>query len=252
MANKTLSVAIVSFNEEENIGRTLKSIADFADEIIVVDSNSTDKTREIAISYGAKVFLEDWKGYVNQKNSALEKCKGDWILCLDCDEVVTEELKSEIIKAIDIPGIDGFFINRRVVYLNKELKHAWQPDLKLRLVRRMAFPRWTGYDPHDSLIINGKTGRLKGILLHYPYKNIDHHFMKLINYARISASSYREMNKKFKLYKLIFNPIFAFLKQYLLKRGFLDGFRGFIVAFSSFCYVFLKYLFLWEKERDLS
>ncbi len=250
MLKTTLSVAVISFNEEDNIERTLKSIVDMADEIVVVDSHSTDKTREIALSYGAKVFIEDWKGYINQKNSALEKCKGDWILCLDCDEVVTEELKDEIIRAIDTTKIDGYFINRRTVYLNKELKYAWQPDWKLRLVRRGASPRWTGYDPHDSLCINGKTGRLKGILLHYPYKDLTHHFMKLIKYARISASSYKEMNRRFRIYNLIFNPIFSFLKQYLFKRGFLDGFRGFIAAFSSFCYVFLKYLFLWEIERN--
>jgi glycosyltransferase involved in cell wall biosynthesis len=249
MLKKTLSVSIVSFNEEENIGRTLKSIVDIADEIVVVDSNSTDKTREIALSYGAKVFIEDWKGYINQKNSALEKCKGDWILCLDCDEVVTKELKEEIVTAVGVSGIDGYFINRRTVYLNKELKYVWQPDWKLRLVRRSASPRWTGYDPHDSLSIDGQTRRLKGILLHYPYKNVNHHFMKLIKYARTAALSYKEMNKSFKFYHLIFNPVFAFLKQYFLKRGFLDGFRGLIVAFSSFFYVFLKYLFLWEEEN---
>lgn len=246
-----ISVAIVSFNEEKDIKKTLESIRDIAAEIIVVDSHSTDRTREIAKDFGAEVFEEDWKGYVGQKNSALQKCTQEWILSLDCDEVVTPELKSSIIDAISNPVADGYLINRKTVYLGRPLNYAWQPDWKLRLVKRGAMPRWGGYDPHDSLEIDGKIEKIRGDLLHYSYKDLHDHLTKLVRYARLSAQSYQKIGRRFSFLKLIFHPLGAFMKQFIIKRGFLDGFRGLIVAFSSFCYVFLKYLFLWEMERDV-
>ncbi len=246
-----LSVAIVSFNEEEDIGKTLESIRDIASEIVVVDSHSTDRTREIASSYGARVFEEDWKGYVGQKNSALEKCTQDWILSLDCDEVLTPELKKSIIDAISDPRADGYLINRKTVYLGRPLNYAWQPDWELRLVKKSAKPRWRGYYVHESLQINGKTKKLKGDLLHYSYKDLQDHLTKLVRYSRLAACSYKDIGKRFSFPKLIFHPLAAFMKQFIIKRAFLDGFRGLIVAMSSFFYVFLKYLFLWEIERGV-
>lgn len=244
-----LSVSIISFNEEEDLPKTLKSIEDIASEIILVDSHSKDKTREIALEFGAKVFVEDWKGHVAQKNSALSKCTQEWILSLDCDEVVTEELKEEIIHVLRNPSADGYLINRRTVYLGKPLKYTWQPDLKLRLVRRGASPSFIGYDPHDSLKIEGKVERLKGEILHYSYKDIYDHFTKVVNYSRIAATSYRKMGKRFKYVNLFFNPFYAFMKEFFLKKAFLDGIRGLIVASSESYYTFLKYLYLWEEER---
>jgi len=244
-----LSVALISFNEEDDIANTLDSIRDIASEIIVVDSHSTDRTCEIARGYGAKVFQEEWKGHIAQKNSAFDKCGEEWILSLDCDEVVTGELKASIVRAIETGGADGYYINRRTVYLGKLLKHAWQPDWKLRLVKRSAGPRWEGYNPHDVLRIKGTTERLRGDLLHYSYRDIHDHFGKVVTYSRIVADSYREQGKKFRIYNLIFNPPYAFVKEYLLKAGVLDGFRGFLVALSVSLYTFLKYLYLWEIER---
>lgn len=244
-----LSISLISFNEEKNIGRTLDSIKDIANEIILVDSRSTDKTVEIAKNYGVKVFIEEWKGHIAQKNSALAKCNQEWILMLDCDEVVSNELKDEIIKAINNNEYSGYQINRRTFYLGKLLKYSWQPDWNLRLARKSANPRWEGYDPHDKLIIQSKTSKLKGDLIHYSYSGILHHFQKTINYAKISAESYHKNGKKFRLLNLFVNPIFAFFRLYILHKGFLDGFRGFIAAFSSFFYTFLKYLFLWELEK---
>lgn len=246
-----VSISIISFNEEENIGRTLESIKDIASEIIVIDSHSTDRTKDIAKSHNAKVYEEDWKGYVEQKNSALEKCTQEWILSLDCDEVVSKELKKSIINAITQPGADGYCLNRKTYYSQKLLKHVWQPNWKLRLVRRSANPQWSGYDPHDILKIDGTSLKLKGDLFHYTYKDVEDHFKKTIKYSKLAAHSYNKDGKKFKWYKLVLNPVSGFVKIFILQKGFLDGYHGLIVAASSFIYTFLKYVFLWEIElRD--
>ncbi len=244
-----LSVALISFNEEHNIARTLEAIVDLADEIILVDSHSTDRTIEIAKSFGAKVFVEDWKGYIEQKNSALFKCTNEWILALDCDEVVTSELKASIQKAIQSNELCSYYINRRTVYLGKTLKFAWQPDLKLRLVHKKNNPRWEGINPHDELVAEGRKKELEGELLHYSYKNLKHHFEKTLYYSRISAETYFKMGKKFNIFKLLFNPAFSFFRLYLLRLGFLDGIRGFIAAVSAYLTTFLKYSFLWEIQN---
>lgn len=243
-----ISISLISFNEEDNIARTLESIKDFASEIIVLDSHSTDRTREIAKSHNAKVYEEDWKGYVEQKNSALEKCTQKWILALDCDEVVSKELKDSIINAITCPDAEGFYLNRKTYYSDKLLKHVWQPNWKLRIVMKSSNPRWHGYDPHDVLKINGTSKKLKGDLYHYTYKNVEDHFKRTIKYAKLAAQSYYKNGKKFKWYKPLLNPLVGFVKIFILQRGFLDGYHGFIVAASSFIYTFLKYIFLWEIE----
>jgi glycosyltransferase involved in cell wall biosynthesis len=251
-AELPLSVSIISFNEAANIGRTLDSIKPLASEIIVVDSHSTDNTREIAEKNGANVYAEDWKGHIRQKNSALEKCTQPWILCLDCDEVVSYELREAIVKAVREGVRPGYRINRRTFYLGKLLQYAWQPDWKLRLVRKDAEPRWAGYDPHDRLQIAGQSGRLQGDLIHYSYADLSDHMQRLVTYAEITATSYHRNGKRFQWHHLLVNPLVAFIKKYILKRSFLDGSQGFIVSMSSFVYVFLKYLFLWEIDKKRS
>ncbi|GBD99490.1 SPBc2 prophage-derived glycosyltransferase SunS [bacterium BMS3Abin07] len=245
-----LSVAIISFNEEEDIANTLESIKDIAGEIVVVDSHSGDSTREIATSYGATVYEEDWKGHIEQKNSALQKCTQEWILSVDCDEVVTDKLKDEIIRAVKETAADGYFVNRRTVYLGRLLKHAWQPEWRLRLVRRGSSPVWSGYNPHDVLRIQGTTARLQGALLHYSFRDIKDHFSKVVAYSKIVAGSYHKEGKKFRVYNLVVNPFYAFIKEYLLKGAIFDGLRGLIVGVSVTCYTFLKYLYLWELEQQ--
>lgn len=241
-----LSVAIISFNEEDNIGKTLSSVADIVSEIIVVDSHSSDRTREIAESYGAIIYEEDWKGHIAQKNSALDKCRFEWILSLDCDEVLSDELRHSVIQAVSTPVADGYYINRKTVYLGKILEHAWQPDLKLRLVRRASSPRWGGYDPHDVMTITGKTDTLRGDLMHYSYRDVRDHFDRVVHYSGLVAESYKKEGRRFRLYNLVANPLYAFLKEYVLKMGFRDGIRGLGVAVSVACYTFLKYYYLWE------
>lgn len=246
---QTLSIAIISFNEEDNIGRTLEAVKDIAGEIIIVDSYSDDRTVEIAEGYKATVFQEKWKGHIKQKNSALEKCTSDYILALDCDEVLTEELREEIREVLQNPEYAGYTLQRKTWYLGRLLNHAWQPDRKLRLVQRSAKPYWSGYDPHDVLFVVGKTADLKNYLIHYSYKNIEDHFKKTVNYTRITAESLYEKGKKFKFHKLLLNPVFAMFKHLVLKPSWLDGIPGLIAAFSAVVTVFLKYAFLWELQN---
>lgn len=256
MDNKLdLSVAIITFNEEKRLGATLESICDIASEIVVIDSFSQDKTVEIAKEYNAKVFQEQWKGFVEQKNSLTSKCSHSFILYLDADEVISNELKQEIIKAVNSPYADGYYLHRKTHYLGKLLNFAWQKDERLRLVKKSAEPLWKGEIVHEELFINGKTSLLNGYIIHYSYKDMKDHFAKTINYAYLSAKSYYKKGKKPSISKLIFSPFFSFFKLYILKRGFLDGIRGLIAGFSAYVYVFLKYAFLWEmylnnKEQD--
>lgn len=244
-----LSVAIISFNEERIIGKMLESISCIASEIIVVDSNSTDKTPEIAKGFGAKVFTEDWKGHIAQKNSALKKCSQEWILSLDCDEVPDETMIENIKNIIQTNKIGAYYLNRKTFYLDKLLQHAWQPDWNLRLVHSSTDPIWKGRNPHDKLFCNQKASRLEGDLLHYSYTGLLHHFSKLVNYAKISAESYRKSGKKFKKRKMILNPFVAFIRQFIFRNAWKDGLHGFIVAFSTLISTFLKYAFLWEIEK---
>ncbi len=248
MKKLPLSVSIISFNEEKNIARTLDSIADLASEIIIVDSHSKDKTKEIAESYGAKVFTEDWKGHVAQKNSALKKCTQEWILSLDCDELVSSKLKQSIIEAITQNKESAFSVNRKTHYLGKLLHYAWQPDWNLRLVKKNTNPYWQGLDPHDELKCEGNSNKLEGELVHYSYKDVRNHFDKTLDYAQISAKSYKERGRKFSIWNLLLNPIVAFVRLYILRKGFLDGKHGLVAGFSTFVYTFLKYIFFWELE----
>lgn len=244
---QSISAAIITFNEEDNIDRTLKSLKNFVDEIIIIDSGSTDRTVQIANDYQAKVFIEDWKGFSGQKNSLIQKCNFEWILFLDADEVPTEELKNSIIKNLTSnTEFDGYYIIRKTHYLGKLLKHSWQPDSKLRLVKKSSNPKWIGDEIHEKLLIDGKTSRLDGYLIHYSYKNINHHFKKTMSYSVISAKDYYKSGKTFSVFKLIFNPLFAFTKMYFVNLAILDGMRGFIAAFSSWFYTFMKYIQLWE------
>lgn len=249
--SKSLSISIITFNEEANIGRTIESVARLADEIIVVDSHSSDRTREIAIAMGAKVFDEDWKGHIAQKNSALAKCSCDWVLSIDADEVVSPELLEEIRNALPDGNIDGYYINRKTHYLGRLLEHAWQPDWNLRLVRLGCAPKWDGLDPHDRLEISSKrTKKMRGHIVHYSYTGIAHHFVKTIDYARISAKSYMAKGRKATFANLTINPIYAFLRLYFADGGWRDGTWGLIAAFSSMTGTFLKYAFLWDLQRN--
>ena len=245
-----LSLAVMSFNEESNIRRTLESALPLADEIVVVDSFSTDRTVEIAESLGAKVFREPWKGYIDQTNSCLEKCRGEWVLCLDCDEVITPELRESIRRALERPVAEGYLLNRRSFYQGRLLKYAWQPDRKLRLARRDAALRCEGNNPHYVLKVQGRTARLDGDLVHYSYKDFGAHMAQTQNLARQTAEAYYRQGRTANLFTLLCRPPFAFFRCYFLRGAFLDGVPGFLAAFSLAVYVYMKYAFLWELHAN--
>lgn len=245
-----LSVAIISFNEENNIARCIESVRGFAAEIMVVDSHSTDRTVEIARSLGAQVFIEDFKGHVGQKNSALDKCGCEWILSIDCDEEVSAELAASIREKLSAGGeTQGYRMNRKTYFLDRWIEHAWYPDWNMRLIRRGA-GRWGGLDPHDTLIVDGKCETLTGDLYHYSFKDLRDFFERTIRYAATESRSYDRDGRKAGLMKLLANPLHGFFKHYVLKRGFLDGLPGFAISVVNGIYVFMKYAFLWELQRD--
>ncbi|MEZ0323618.1 MAG: glycosyltransferase family 2 protein [Hydrogenothermaceae bacterium] len=244
-----ISAIILTKNEELNIERAIKSLKDLADEIIVIDSGSTDRTVDIATSLGAKVYFRQLDSFANQRNFGIEKSSYDWILMMDADEEVSQELKLSIKQELLNPKCKVYEIPRRTYYLGKFLKHTWYPEWRLRLFRKGVL-RFEG-DLHESPVFldkNVKVARLKGDLYHYSYRNLYHQYIKTVDYAKTMAESYHKNRKKFKFYKLLLSPFMMFFKNYFLKFGFLDGYRGFLVAMSSFFYTFLKYLFLYELE----
>ncbi len=243
-----LSVAIITYNEEDRIVPTLEAVKDIASEIVVVDSHSTDKTRDIAKSYGAKVYEEDWKGYSDQKNSAFEKCTQEWVLFLDADEVVSEELKIYMAKELSDPLADAYMINRKTYYMGKLLNHVWQPEWRLRLVKRDVSPVWVGEIHEDLHVSTQKVGRLRGDLYHYSYRSFTDHMEKLIKFSRLSAEVMFKGGRRSGLSELFARPIIAFFGDFVLKRGFLDGYPGLIASIMSFVYTFCKYAFLYEMR----
>lgn len=244
-----LSAAIITLDEESNLDRCLASLGAMAAEIVVVDSGSTDRTIEIAESYGARVLHRDWPGHVAQKNRALEACSQPWVLALDADEPLSDVLAADIRArfAEGEPSVAGFWVNRRTWYLGDWIWHAWYPEWRLRLVRRDR-ARWEGQDPHDSLTVDGPTRRLNGDLLHYSYDGIQDHFARTIKYARISAETLAAKGKPFRWYKLVFSPWFRLFQSLVIKQAWRDGWRGWIIAYSSMFAGFLKYAFLFERR----
>lgn len=245
-----LSACIITFNEERNIRDCLESVR-FADEIVVVDSGSTDRTVEIARAMGARVIVKDWPGHIEQKNFAIDQAGGEWVLSIDADERVTPELRAEIEHALAEPqGYEGFSMPRLSFYLGRWIRHSgWYPDRKLRLIRR-GRGRWGGVNPHDHLACDGPVRALRGDLLHYSYRDIADHLKTIDFFTTIAA---REKHKRGAraLPGMIFGPPLKFLKAYVLKLGFLDGLPGLVVAVLGSYYVFLKYAKLFELKRGL-
>jgi len=245
-----LSVSIITCNEEANLKRCLESVGSLAEEIVVVDSGSTDATEQVARKFGAHFEFAPWPGHVAQKTRALNRCTRPWVLCLDADEALTPELAASISNALNdpTPGIDGFTVNRRTWYLGAWIWHAWYPEWRLRLVRREQ-AQWAGLDPHDRLEVNGNLGRLRGDLLHYSFRNLEDQLQRTIRYAMISAAAYAAAGRRFHWHQLLLSPWVAFLKHLILKQGFRDGWRGWLISIIRGIDVFAKYAFLLERER---
>jgi len=246
----TLSVCVIAGNEEDRIGDCLASVA-WADEIVVVDSRSADRTAEIARGRGARVIVRDWPGYVAQKNFALEQAMCDWVLCLDADERVSPRL-AESVRGVLVENpaaVAGYRMARRTFYLGRWILHGgWYPDWKLRLVRR-GRARWGGVDPHDRLDADGPVGTLPGDIEHHTYRDIADHLRTIDRFTTIGARELHARGRGGAAWRMAVHPPAKFLKMYLLKAGFLDGRPGFVVAVLGGYYVFLKYAKLWELGR---
>ena len=252
MPELKISVTIITLNEEDRIERTLRSVSGWVDEIIVVDARSSDRTVEICRRYTDRIFIRDWEGYAAAKNFALEKAKNRWILSLDADEVVTPDLKDEIFSLFKPgePACSGYYIPRMVYYLGKWIRHSsWYPDYQMRLFRKEA-GAWQGGSVHESfkLQTDQRSGRLNNHLEHYTYRNLSDHMFRMNQYARLWAEDRHRQGKRGRLGPLFYAPPLMIFKMLVMKRGFLDGSRGILVAMTSGMYVFLKYAYLLEKE----
>ena len=245
----TLSVCIICRNEEKNIRRCIES-ATWADEIIVVDAMSQDKTVEIAREYTDKLYQNVWPGYVDQKNFAISKANGKWILSVDADEEITATLRDEILGEIQKDDAkDGYRIPRRSFYQGRWINHSgYYPDRQLRLFRRKR-GHWTGGRVHERVDIQGSIGNLKKDLLHYPYKGIISGQLQTVNsFSSLMAEDMYERGKRYHISLLFLRPIFKFFEVYLFKLGFFDGLAGFIIAVTSAYAMFVRYVKLRELE----
>lgn len=250
MDNKSkISVCVISFNEERNIEECLKSVA-WADEIIMVDSFSTDRTIEIAKQYTSKIFLQDWQGYSEAKIYAVQNTSNDWILSIDADERVTPELKAEIIAVINDSSkrYTGYKVARRAYFLGKWIKHCgWYPGYVVRLFRKDS-GTFSKSRVHEKIELVGETGTLKNDLLHFTDDNLLHYFNKFNKYTSLAADDLKEKGTDFRVWHLFIKPVYTFFKMFILRRGFLDGLHGFVLSILSSAYVFTKYAKLWEHK----
>ena len=250
MDRPLLSVIIITKNEQDNIKNCLESVK-WADEIIVVDSGSTDRTEEICRKYTDKFYVKDWPGFGIQKQRALELASHKWVLSVDADERVTSELRDEIInKVAHNSNISGYLIPRLSNYLSKDIYHAgWYPDYTLRLVKKQK-SHFTEDIVHEKMVVDGSIGKLSNHFLHYPYKDISHHLQKINTYSSLSAEKMFDNGKRVGWSMIVLKAIFGFTRAYIFRRGFLDGWPGLIVSISTGLSTYLKYLKL--KELRIS
>ena len=244
-----VSAIVVCFNEEDRLEDCLKSVF-WCDEIVVVDSFSTDGTSEIARRYATRFEQREWAGYRDQKAYAHSLATQKWVLLIDSDERVTENLHKEMLQAMaaDQGEFAAYAIPRLVYYLGRWWhRGGWYPDYDVRLFRRDR-ATWGGVDPHEKIIVDGKVRRLQHPLHHYSYRSIDDHINRINRFTTISSAELSKAGGRWRLSDALLRPAVRFFRSYILKRGFMEGFAGFYVALTAAVYVFLKYAKLWELE----
>jgi glycosyltransferase involved in cell wall biosynthesis len=241
-----ISTVVITHNEELNIERCLRSVAGISDEIVVVDSGSSDRTAELATQLGARVIVNDWPGYGPQKRFAVARARNEWILSIDADEEVSADLAAEI-EALSF-SMDAYAVPRAVWYFGRWIRHGvWYPGYVVRLFRR-DHAAFTNDLIHESVQVRGRTGRLQNDLLHYSYRDMDHHLLKMEEFSSLGAQQLYARGRGGSLLHLAFRPPFEFFKSYVLKRGFLDGQAGLMVAALHAQFIFLKYAKLMGLE----
>jgi glycosyltransferase involved in cell wall biosynthesis len=247
-----ISAIILTLNEERNIARCIDSLEGIADEIIVVDSFSTDRTEEIVTGYNAKFVKQKFLGYVEQKNFALGLATYNHVLSLDADEALSEELKVAVLHVKENFDCDGYFMNRLANYCGQWIRHSgWYPDRKMRLFDRTK-GKWKGTNPHDKYVLNkgSKTAELKGDLLHYTFYTVDEHKKQVENFSSIAAQAKYNQGVRSNWLKVSVKPIARFVKGYLFKAGFLDGYYGWLIGIYSARATFLKYRKLMKIQNQ--
>jgi glycosyltransferase involved in cell wall biosynthesis len=246
-----LSVAIITFNEERNLAECIRSCQDLADEVLVLDSFSTDRTVEIARSFErVRLVQHAFDGHVQQKNRAFALCKNEWVLSLDADERLSPELREEI-RRLEPGARAGFRMPRLTFAVGAPIRHCgWYPQRKYRLVRRAA-ARWAGENPHDYLVVEGEGGDLRGDLHHHSYRDVCDMNRTADSFSSIRAMNMFHRGKRGARLKAVVKPLLKFLEIYLLKRGFLDGFPGLVVAVLNAHDVFLRHVKLHELAIGL-
>lgn len=247
-----LSVVIITYNEEKNIERCLRSVRNVADEIVIVDSFSSDRTAEICKKYGTKIYERKWQGYSHTKNFGNQMAAYNQILSIDADEALSPELEASILemKRNSLAGIFSF--NRKTNYCGKWIGYCgWYPDVKIRLFDRN-FARWEGEYVHEELSFQRSlpVRHLKGDLLHYSFESIADHLQRVNKYSDLAASELLERDIKGMAFKMIFSPAGKFLKSYFLKKGFLDGFYGFCICAISAFDVLIRYAKVIQLRRS--
>ncbi|MGQ9632651.1 MAG: glycosyltransferase family 2 protein [Bryobacteraceae bacterium] len=243
-----ISATIITLNEQKNIVRAIESLR-CCDEIVVVDCGSNDRTREAAEKLGARVLESQWRGFAGQKNYAASEAAFDWILSIDADEALSEALEAEIwqIKKSG-PQFDGYTMPRLARYLGRWILHSgWYPDRKVRLYNRRK-ARWIGDFVHESVRVEGPVGHLKGNLLHYTCDTLSEHLRTMDRYTTLAAEEMVALGRKVRWLDLVLDPPWTFLRTYVFKAGFLDGWEGLTIAYMSAFYNFLKY----SKARNMS
>jgi glycosyltransferase involved in cell wall biosynthesis len=263
MPRSTLSVAIITLNEAGNLARTLASVR-FADEIVVVDSGSTDRTVEIAKSFGAKVFTEEWKGFALQKNSAIDQCGGTWVLSLDADEELTSELQTEIRNMLEcdaqsMPPVDGYRLRLRHVFLGRWMRYGgYYPDMKLRLFRRVTSSgaaHFTDRPVHESVQVAGRVATMKQDFLHHGYPNLEVYLEHMNRYSTLGARIVAAKEKTSRLWpafcwNVALVPLLTFVWNYVFRLGFLDGREGLLLHLYHSAYISWKYAKAWRIGRE--
>lgn len=248
-----ISVVIIAKNEAHIIAKTLQSLQGISDDIIIVDNGSTDGTQEISKEYNARVIQTDWHGYGPTKNIGINAAKYNWILNLDADEVVDEELKKEILQLQLLNEEEVFEMRFKNLFLGKWIKHGeWGTDKHIRLFNRSKI-RWDDAAVHEKLTLSPTTEvtLLNGHILHHTTSSLEEYEQKTNDYAKLNAKKYFDQGRKYNSFKLFLSPSFSFIHNFFFRLGFLDGKEGYIIAKNTARYTYLKYLFLKKMQQDL-
>ena len=246
-----LSAVIITLNEEKNIGDCIDALKEVADEIIVVDARSTDGTAAICLQKGVRFVQADWKGYAETKNYANSLASFPLILSIDADEVLTNDLKASVLSVKQNPVFDCYKLNRRTNYCGHWMMHLWYPDAKIRLFFKDR-AHWIGSSVHEELKMESlhSVGFLKGDLLHYTCRTISQHMATTYKYSTLKAIQANSEGKRALLIKIIFSPMSKFISEYVLKKGFLDGYYGYVACCISAFGTFAQYVKLHELNND--